>query len=97
MNNPNVFIPNVTDRIVEPKQYETYEEMIERLNHNHYAAVIQHAFRHYQFRQKVARWLAECMYVYLCYIVCNYTDAVRSLVCNNTRRLTAMAYEGNVF
>lgn len=63
MNNQNVFIPNVTDRIVVPKQYETYEEMIERLNYNHYAGVIQRVFRHHQFREKVARWLAECMYV----------------------------------
>lgn len=61
MSSVQVFIPNVTDKIVTPKPYETYEEMIRRLNHNHYAAIIQRSFRHHQFRQKVDRWIKECM------------------------------------
>ncbi|KAI5646936.1 IQ and ubiquitin-like domain-containing protein [Phthorimaea operculella] len=61
MSCPQAYIPNVTDRVVVPKPYETYDEMIKRLNHNYYATVIQRAFRHHQFRQKVARWLAVCM------------------------------------
>ncbi|CAG9579827.1 unnamed protein product [Danaus chrysippus] len=61
MQTVHAYIPNVTDRIIVPKPYETYEEMIARLNHDHYAAVIQRAFKHYQFRQKVKRWLRECM------------------------------------
>ncbi|CAK1544004.1 unnamed protein product [Leptosia nina] len=60
MNTVHAYIPNVTDRIVVPGKYETYEEMIDRLNHNHYASIIQRAFRHHQFRQKVDRWLSEC-------------------------------------
>ncbi|KOB72643.1 Uncharacterized protein OBRU01_10848 [Operophtera brumata] len=61
MNSVQVFIPNVTDRIVAPKPYETYDEMIRRLNHNHYATIIQRAFRHHQFRQKIERWIKECL------------------------------------
>ncbi|XP_063541661.1 IQ and ubiquitin-like domain-containing protein [Cydia strobilella] len=61
MNSTQAYIPNVTDRIVVPKHYETYEEMKARLNHDHYASVIQRAFRHQQFRQKVERWLKVCM------------------------------------
>ncbi|KAJ0177765.1 hypothetical protein K1T71_006638 [Dendrolimus kikuchii] len=61
MYSVQAYIPNITDRIVVPKPYETYEQMIIRLNHNHYASVIQRAFRHYQFRQKVERWLKDCM------------------------------------
>ncbi|XP_022113571.2 IQ and ubiquitin-like domain-containing protein [Pieris rapae] len=61
MNTVHAYIPNVTDRIVVPGQYETYDEMIARLNHVHYATIIQRAFRHHQFRQKVHRWLKECM------------------------------------
>ncbi|XP_053605286.1 IQ motif and ubiquitin-like domain-containing protein [Plodia interpunctella] len=60
METVHAYIPSVTDKIVVPQPYETYEEMIIRLNHNHYATVIQRALRHHQFRQKVARWLAEC-------------------------------------
>lgn len=60
MNTIQAYIPNVTDKIVIPKPYETYEQMIIRLNHNHFASVIQRAFRHHQFRQKVDRWLREC-------------------------------------
>ncbi|KAJ8724471.1 hypothetical protein PYW08_015945 [Mythimna loreyi] len=61
MNSVHAYIPNVTDRIVEPKPYETYEEMVKRLNHNHYASVIQRAFKHHRFRQMVKQWLKECM------------------------------------
>ncbi|XP_038220643.1 IQ and ubiquitin-like domain-containing protein [Zerene cesonia] len=61
MNTVHAYIPNVTDKILIPKPYETYEEMVARLNHNHYASVIQRAFRHHQFRQKVERWLKGCM------------------------------------
>ncbi|KAM3966971.1 IQ motif and ubiquitin-like domain-containing protein [Aphomia sociella] len=61
MNTVHVYIPNVTDKIIIPKPYETYEEMITRLNHNHYASVIQRAFRNYQFRQKVDKWVKVCM------------------------------------
>ena len=61
MNSVHAYIPNVTDRIVDPRPYETYEEMVKRLNHDHYATVIQRAFRHYQFRQMITRWLKECM------------------------------------
>ncbi|CAB3250663.1 unnamed protein product [Arctia plantaginis] len=61
MNCVHAYIPNVTDRIIVPKHYETYDEMIARLNHAHYASIIQRTFRHYQFRQKVAKWLKECM------------------------------------
>ncbi|XP_068626896.1 IQ motif and ubiquitin-like domain-containing protein [Battus philenor] len=60
MANERVYIPSVTDKIIVPKPYETYEEMVIRLNHNHYASVIQRSFRHHQFRQKVDRWLQEC-------------------------------------
>ncbi|CAH2040479.1 unnamed protein product, partial [Iphiclides podalirius] len=60
MNTEQIYIPNVTDKIVIPKQYETYEEMVKRLNHNHYASIIQRAFRHFQFRQKVHKWLQDC-------------------------------------
>lgn len=59
----NAYIPSITDKIVIPKPYETYEEMAKRLNHNHFATVIQQAFKHYQFRQKVYSWLKECRYV----------------------------------
>ncbi|XP_052748703.1 LOW QUALITY PROTEIN: IQ and ubiquitin-like domain-containing protein [Galleria mellonella] len=61
MNTVHAYIPNVTDKIIIPKPYETYEKMIFRLNHNHYAVVIQRAFRHHQFRQKVKKWIRECM------------------------------------
>ncbi|XP_050667058.1 IQ and ubiquitin-like domain-containing protein [Leptidea sinapis] len=61
MNTVQAYIPNVTDKIVIPKPYETYDEMITRLNHAHYATVIQRSFRHYQFRQKVHNWLNQCM------------------------------------
>ncbi|XP_026731334.1 IQ and ubiquitin-like domain-containing protein [Trichoplusia ni] len=60
MNNVHAYVPNVNDRIVIPKPYETYEEMIKRLNHDHYASIIQRAFRHHQYRQKVDKWLREC-------------------------------------
>ncbi|XP_021196611.3 IQ and ubiquitin-like domain-containing protein [Helicoverpa armigera] len=60
MNSVHAYIPNVTDRIVVPKPYETYYEMVIRLNHNHYASIIQRAFRHHQYRQMVDRWLKEC-------------------------------------
>ncbi|CAK1579312.1 unnamed protein product [Parnassius mnemosyne] len=60
MTNDQVYIPNVTDKIITPNPYETYDEMLMRLNHSHYATVIQRAFRHYQFRQKVNNWLQEC-------------------------------------
>ncbi|CAG9787262.1 unnamed protein product [Diatraea saccharalis] len=60
MNSVHAYIPNVTDRIIVPKPYETYEEMVIRLNHNHYASIIQRAFRHHQFRQKVEKWLSDC-------------------------------------
>ncbi|XP_049871191.1 IQ and ubiquitin-like domain-containing protein [Pectinophora gossypiella] len=61
MNTVHAYIPNVTDRIVVPRPYETYQAMVIRLRHHHYASVIQRAFRHHQFRQKVERWLAVCM------------------------------------
>ncbi|XP_072929230.1 IQ motif and ubiquitin-like domain-containing protein [Epargyreus clarus] len=61
MNTVQAYIPNVNDRIVIPKPYETYEEMIRRLNHDHYASIIQRAFKHHQFRQKVERWLKVCL------------------------------------
>ncbi|XP_023943809.1 IQ and ubiquitin-like domain-containing protein [Bicyclus anynana] len=61
MNCVHAYIPNVSDRIIVPQPYETYEQMIARLNHNHYASIIQRAFRHHQFRQKVKKWLNECM------------------------------------
>ncbi|XP_013139424.1 PREDICTED: IQ and ubiquitin-like domain-containing protein [Papilio polytes] len=60
MATEKVYIPSVTDKIIIPKRYETYEEKIARLNHKHYATIIQRAFRHHQFRQKVERWLKEC-------------------------------------
>ncbi|CAH1635649.1 unnamed protein product [Spodoptera littoralis] len=60
MNSVHAYIPNVTDRIVVPKPYETYEEMVIRLNHGHYASIIQRAFKRHQFRQFVKKWLAEC-------------------------------------
>ncbi|XP_063827117.1 IQ and ubiquitin-like domain-containing protein [Ostrinia nubilalis] len=60
MNTIHAYIPNVNDKIIVPQPYETYEQMIIRLNHNHFANVIQRAFRHHQFRQKVDRWLREC-------------------------------------
>ncbi|XP_059053454.1 IQ and ubiquitin-like domain-containing protein [Achroia grisella] len=61
MNTAQAYIPNVTDTIIIPKPYETYEQMIFRLKHNHYAAIIQRAFRRYQFREKCRRWIHECM------------------------------------
>ncbi|XP_075976518.1 IQ motif and ubiquitin-like domain-containing protein [Anticarsia gemmatalis] len=61
MNCVHAYIPSVSDRIVVPQPYETYDEMIARLNHVHFATIIQRAFRHHQFRQKVSRWLKECM------------------------------------
>ncbi|XP_045449335.1 IQ and ubiquitin-like domain-containing protein [Melitaea cinxia] len=61
MTTVHAYIPNVTDRIIVPKPYETYDEMIARLNHKHYASIIQRAFRHHQFRQKVKKWLKLCM------------------------------------
>ncbi|GBP05599.1 IQ and ubiquitin-like domain-containing protein [Eumeta japonica] len=54
--NENVFIPNVTDRIVAARPYETYEEMVKRLDYDHHANVIQRTFRHHRFRQMVDRW-----------------------------------------
>ncbi|KAL4711437.1 hypothetical protein ACJJTC_016191 [Scirpophaga incertulas] len=60
MNTVQAYIPNVNDKIIIPKPYETYDQMIIRLNHNHFASIIQRCFRHYQFRQNVARWLREC-------------------------------------
>ncbi|XP_050348989.1 IQ and ubiquitin-like domain-containing protein [Nymphalis io] len=61
MNSVHAYIPSVADRIIVPKPYETYDAMIVRLNHNYYASIIQRAFRHYQFRQKVKKWLMTCM------------------------------------
>ncbi|XP_030025931.2 IQ and ubiquitin-like domain-containing protein [Manduca sexta] len=61
MNTVHAYIPNVTDVIIVPKPYETYEEMIRRLNHDHYASIIQRAFKHHQFRQKVEKWLKSCL------------------------------------
>ncbi|CAH2981761.1 unnamed protein product [Chilo suppressalis] len=60
MNTVHAYIPNVTDKIIIPKPYETYDQMVTRLNHNHFASIIQKAYRHHQFRQMVDRWLREC-------------------------------------
>ncbi|XP_028033352.1 IQ and ubiquitin-like domain-containing protein [Bombyx mandarina] len=60
MNCVKAYIPSVNDKIITPKPYETFEEMKRRLNHDHYASIIQRAFKHYQFRIKVERWLKEC-------------------------------------
>ncbi|XP_011552961.3 IQ and ubiquitin-like domain-containing protein [Plutella xylostella] len=61
MGSVSVYIPTVTDRIVAPRPYETYDEMVQRLNHDHYATVIQRAYRNYVFRKKVANWIKLCL------------------------------------